>query len=153
MSASDVPISDGNTALCPNTFQPLDFEAPQPMTLSDITALVASFRKAAHAAIECGFNGIEIHGANGYIIDQFLKRSCNKRVDEYGGSVENRCRLCLEVLDAIIEVLRCSYFSCCCCCCRLHANIFNTMCFVHMRLQHGTLLQIYSDPLHTYETP
>lgn len=78
------------------------------MSASDIAALVVSFRKAARAAIECGFNGIEIHGACGYIIDQFLKSSCNKRTDEYGGTVENRCRLCLEVLDAIVAVRQCT---------------------------------------------
>lgn len=111
MSASDVPISDGTTALCPNTFQPLEFEAPRAMHESDIKNLVGSFQKAARAAIECGFDGIEIHGANGYVIDQFLKSSCNKRTDAYGGSVKNRCRFCLEILDAISQV----QFSPCCC--------------------------------------
>ena len=104
VSASSVPISDGSTALCPNTFQPLEFEAPRAMEMSEIANIVTSFRKAARSAVDCGFDGIEIHGANGYIIDQFLKSSCNKRTDAYGGCVANRCRFCLEVLDAIIEV-------------------------------------------------
>lgn len=112
MSASDIPITDGTTAICPNTFQPLQFEAPRPMENADITSLVQFFREGARAAIECGFDGIEVHGACGYIIDQFLKSSCNKRTDEYGGSVENRSRLCLEILDAIIEV-----------CCPLHTHV------------------------------
>ena len=74
------------------------------MEVSEIADLVESFRKAARSAVDCGFNGIEIHGANGYVIDQFLKSSCNKRTDAYGGCVANRCRFCLEVLDAIVEV-------------------------------------------------
>ena len=81
------------------------------MAVSEIADLVGTFRKAARSAVDCGFNGIEIHGGNGYVIDQFLKRSCNKRTDKYGGSVANRCRLCLEMVDAVAEVriLPCSY--------------------------------------------
>jgi N-ethylmaleimide reductase len=104
VAPSEVAISDGSTCLDPNTFQSLQFETPRALQAREIPGLVDAFRKAAAAAREVGFDGVEIHAANGYIIDQFLKTSCNKRSDEYGGSVQNRCRFCLEVLDAVIEV-------------------------------------------------
>jgi len=64
---------------------------------------VADYRRAARAAIEAGFDGVEIHAANGYLIDQFLKTGANQRTDAYGGSIENRARLLLEVTRAITE--------------------------------------------------
>ena len=72
---------------------------PKEATHDDIKRIVEDFRKGAERAKKAGFDGVELHGANGYIIDQFLRNGVNKRTDNYGGSVENRSRLCLEVLD------------------------------------------------------
>lgn len=77
---------------------------PREATLEDIKKLIADFRKGAENAKAAGFDGLELHGANGYIIDQFLRDGSNKRTDEYGGSIENRARLLFEVLDQLIEV-------------------------------------------------
>lgn len=79
-------------------------EAPEPhaLTVDEIKEVVGQYRKGAANALRAGFDGIEIHGANGYLIDQFLKDGTNKRTDEYGGSVENRARFALEVVDACI---------------------------------------------------
>ena len=81
----------------------VDVPEPRPMTIEDITSVVDQFRKAAANAIKAGFDGVEIHGANGYLIDQFLKDGANKRSDAYGGSIENRCRFALEILDAVVN--------------------------------------------------
>jgi N-ethylmaleimide reductase len=74
---------------------------PREMTLDDIDFTVADYRQAAKNAREAGFDGVEIHGANGYLIEQFLANGSNKRKDEYGGSVENRARFLFEILDAV----------------------------------------------------
>lgn len=66
---------------------------------------VQLFARAAVNAVEAGFDGVEVHGANGYLVDQFLQDVCNNRTDEYGGSIENRCRFALEILDAIVNAL------------------------------------------------
>ncbi len=66
--------------------------------------MVAKFQKAAENAKMAGFDGIQIHAGNGFIIDQFLRNGCNKRTDEYGGSYENRCRLLMEILEAVLKV-------------------------------------------------
>ena len=70
----------------------------------EIAGIVADYAHAARCAQRAGFDGVEIHGANGYLIDQFLRDGTNKRVDAYGGSVENRMRFALEVTDAILNV-------------------------------------------------
>jgi N-ethylmaleimide reductase len=80
------------------------FVAPRALELEEIPGIVEYFRLGAENAIIAGFDGIEIHGANGYLLDQFLEDSTNKREDEYGGSIENRARLLLEVTDAITSV-------------------------------------------------
>ena len=79
-------------------------EVPKACTKEDIQRIVADFRRGAENAKKSGFDGIEIHGSNGYIVDQFLKESSNQRDDEYGGSFENRARFLFEVLDQILEV-------------------------------------------------
>lgn len=79
-------------------------DEPEVLTVDGIKAVVEEFRKAAEMAKEAGFDGIEIHGANGYLVDQFLRDSSNKRTDQYGGSIENRCRFPLEVVQAVISV-------------------------------------------------
>ena len=71
------------------------------MTRQAIGEVIGSFARAARAARECGFDGVEIHGAHGYLLDEFLWDQSNRRTDEYGGSLENRARLSLEVVDAI----------------------------------------------------
>ena len=72
--------------------------------MSEIADVVAAFRKGAENARLAGFDGVEVHGANGYLLDQFLQDSSNQRTDIYGGSLENRARLMLEVTDACVEV-------------------------------------------------
>ena len=83
------------------TFTPTS--VPRALALAEIPGIVADYRRAARAAIEAGFDGVEIHAANGYLIDQFLKTGANQRTDAYGGSIENRARLLLEVTRAITE--------------------------------------------------
>ena len=78
---------------------------PREMTQQDITRVVNDFANAAKRAIEAGFNGIEIHGGNGYLIDQFLRTNSNKRTDNYGGTRENRLRFLLDVVDAVIAAV------------------------------------------------
>lgn len=81
-----------------------EFSTPKEMTKEDIKRTIEEFRSAAISAKECGFDGVDIHGAFGYLIDQFLTSGSNKRTDEYGGSVENRSRFALEVIEAVIDV-------------------------------------------------
>jgi N-ethylmaleimide reductase len=80
------------------------YPVPRALDLEEIPGIVAAYRKGAENAKLAGFDGVEIHGANGYLLDQFLQDGTNKRTDAYGGPVENRARLMLEVTDAVIEV-------------------------------------------------
>ncbi|WP_411827204.1 alkene reductase [Luteolibacter sp. AS25] len=77
---------------------------PRELSDEEIPGIVAGFKKAAENAKAAGFDGIEIHGANGYLIDEFLRDGANKRSGAYGGSIENRCRFLMEVLAAVTEV-------------------------------------------------
>lgn len=77
---------------------------PRALETSEIAGIVEAYRVGAENAKLAGFDGVEVHGANGYLIDQFLQDSTNKRTDQYGGSIENRARLALEVVDAITTV-------------------------------------------------
>jgi len=87
------------------TYQGLvDFVQPRALQLDELPALVADYAQAARNALEAGFDGVEVHAANGYLLDQFLRDSTNHRQDAYGGSVANRARLLLEVVDAVIKV-------------------------------------------------
>lgn len=81
-----------------------NFETPRALELHEIPGIIEDYRKGAENAKAAGFDGVEIHGANGYLLDQFLQDGTNKRTDEYGGPIENRARLMLEVLDAVISV-------------------------------------------------
>lgn len=81
-----------------------EYVTPRALETSEIPGIVEAYRKGAENAKEAGFDGVEIHGANGYLLDQFLQDSTNKRNDAYGGSIENRARLMLEVTDAVISV-------------------------------------------------
>ena len=82
----------------------LDFEIPRALELKEMPDIVEQYRQAAINAKQAGFDGVEIHAANGYLLDQFLKDGTNKRDDSYGGSIENRVRLVLEVTHAVTEV-------------------------------------------------
>ena len=81
-----------------------DYETPKAMTETDIARLLKEFKQAAQNAKAAGFDGIEIHSANGYLLDQFLQDKTNHRNDQYGGSVENRIRLLGEVIEAVSTV-------------------------------------------------
>ena len=80
------------------------FETPRALASEEIPAVVAEFAAAARNAQEAGFDGVELHGANGYLIEQFLRDSTNRRTDRYGGSAENRCRFALEAVEAVVKV-------------------------------------------------
>jgi 2,4-dienoyl-CoA reductase-like NADH-dependent reductase (Old Yellow Enzyme family) len=80
------------------------YPVPRALETSEIAGVVAAYKKAAENAKKAGFDGVQIHGANGYLLDQFLQTKTNQRTDQYGGPVENRARLMLEVTDAVIEV-------------------------------------------------
>jgi 2,4-dienoyl-CoA reductase-like NADH-dependent reductase (Old Yellow Enzyme family) len=80
------------------------FETPRALETEEIADIVEAYRHGAENAKAAGFDGVEIHGANGYLLDQFLQSSTNQRSDQYGGSLENRARLLLEVTDAVIGV-------------------------------------------------
>ncbi len=81
-----------------------EYVTPRALALAEIPAIIEAYRKGAENAKQAGFDGVEIHGANGYLLDQFLQDSTNRRSDAYGGSIENRARLLLEVTDAAISV-------------------------------------------------
>jgi N-ethylmaleimide reductase len=100
VSASAIPMP-GHASL---TRPQLPYETPRALETAEVAEVVEAFRKGAENAKAAGFDGVEIHGANGYLIDQFLQDSTNKRTDRYGGSLENRARLMLEVADAAISV-------------------------------------------------
>ena len=80
------------------------FVTPRALQTNEIALVIEAYRKGAENARLAGFDGVEIHGANGYLLDQFLQDSTNQRTDQYGGSIENRARLMLEVTDAVISV-------------------------------------------------
>lgn len=84
-------------------FQPL--VTPRSLETDEVVGIVGDYRRAALNAIEAGFDGIEIHGANGYLIDQFLRDKTNRRTDRYGGGIENRSRFLLEVVDAVVDAV------------------------------------------------
>jgi len=80
------------------------FETPRALENSEIPTIIEEFKQGAKNAKEAGFDGVEVHGANGYLLDQFLQDGSNTRNDNYGGSIENRARLLLEVVDEAISV-------------------------------------------------
>lgn len=83
---------------------PVEFSTPRALALDEILAIIEEFREGAARARRAGFDGVEIHGANGYLPDQFLQDGTNQRTDEYGGSIKNRARFMLDVTDAAISV-------------------------------------------------
>ena len=111
---SDPIFLDGALPVAPSAIKPAghvslvrpkkDYVTPRALTTSEVKVIVQDYRQAALNAKQAGFDGVELHGANGYLIDQFLQSKTNQRDDEYGGSLENRARLLLEVIDQLIEV-------------------------------------------------
>jgi 2,4-dienoyl-CoA reductase-like NADH-dependent reductase (Old Yellow Enzyme family) len=89
----------------PSLLRPMrPFVTPRALERDEIPGVIEAYRKGAENAQRAGFDGVEIHGANGYLLDQFLQDSTNLRTDDYGGSIENRARLMLEVTDAVVSV-------------------------------------------------
>ncbi|RFB80901.1 alkene reductase [Methylovirgula sp. 4M-Z18] len=105
---------DGDLPVAPSAIAPegrvslvrpeTSYVTPRALETSEIPGIIEAYRKGAENARRAGFDGVEIHGANGYLLDQFLHDGSNKRTDQYGGSIENRARLMLEVTDAVISV-------------------------------------------------
>lgn len=83
----------------------LDMPAPKTMSIEDIKSTIQEYVNASKLAIEAGFDGVELHGANGYLIDQFINTASNKRTDQYGGSMENRTRFAIEVAEAVANAI------------------------------------------------
>jgi N-ethylmaleimide reductase len=103
VAPSAVPISpDFKTATADGKVVP--YETPRALETSEIPGVVDAYREAAGNALRCGFDGVEVHGANGYLIEQFLQSHTNLRTDRYGGGIENRVRFLMEVTEAVIEV-------------------------------------------------
>ena len=101
-----VPVSSTTKPANGKTFTAQGFEqvsTPRALRTDEIPRLIADYRQAARNAIEAGFDGVEVHGANGYLLEQFMRDSINDRTDAYGGSRENRARLVVEVMTAIAE--------------------------------------------------
>ncbi len=111
---SDPIFLNGETPVAPSVVRPgghlslvrpmKEFVTPRALATEEISGIVEVYRTGAQNALAAGFDGVELHGANGYLLDQFLQDSTNRRTDEYGGSVENRARLMLQVTDAAISV-------------------------------------------------
>jgi N-ethylmaleimide reductase len=101
VAPSAIPIT-GDEVHTPEGKKP--YVTPRELRDDEIPGIVAGFKKAAENAKAAGFDGVEVHGANGYLLDEFLRDGSNKRSGSYGGSIENRARLMLEVLDAVISV-------------------------------------------------
>ncbi|HEV7813502.1 MAG TPA: alkene reductase [Janthinobacterium sp.] len=111
---SDPSLLDGDAPVAPSAIAAKGdvsllrpqrpYPVPRALDAEELPGVVAAYRKGAENARKAGFDGVEIHGANGYLLDQFLQDSTNQRNDAYGGSIENRARLMLEVTDACIAV-------------------------------------------------
>jgi N-ethylmaleimide reductase len=102
-----VPVSASAIAIGDEVHTPegkLPYTVPHALTLDEIPAIITGFKQAAINAKAAGFDGVEVHGANGYLLDQFLRDGNNQRTDNYGGAIENRARLLLQVLQATIDV-------------------------------------------------
>lgn len=104
LPGGQAPVSSTSRAANSKTFLQGGFapvSAPRALRSDEIPGIVESYRVAARRALEAGFDGVEVHGANGYLIEQFLRDSANDRSDAYGGSIENRTRLLREVVQAV----------------------------------------------------
>lgn len=111
---SDPSLLDGDLPVAPSAIQPAGhvsllrpmrpYVTPRALDITEIPAIIEAYRQGAENAKKAGFDGVEVHGANGYLLDQFLEDKTNKRTDAYGGPVENRARFMLEVVDAAVDV-------------------------------------------------
>lgn len=103
-----LPVAPSAIAPAGKSFTPLfqlvPFETPRALEIQEIPGIIKAYRDGARNALDAGFDGVELHAANGYLIEQFLHSTTNRREDAYGGSVENRARLLFEVITALIEV-------------------------------------------------
>lgn len=104
ISSTSKPISKKWKILMPDATY-VAYPEPRPLAAHEIPEVVEDYRVAAINAIEAGFDGIEIHGAHGYLLDQFMKDGINDRTDEYGGSLENRCKFILQVVQAVAAAI------------------------------------------------
>ena len=105
MPDGSLPVGPSAIAIAGAVYMPdfsfADYQTPRALDGEEMPAIVESFRQAALNAMEAGFDGVELHAANGYLLNQFLEDGSNQRTDRYGGSYENRCRLLLEVVEAV----------------------------------------------------
>lgn len=97
-------IAPGEELALTASEEEVPFVVPRALSTAEIPGIIAQYRQAAENALKAGADGVEIHGASGYLLDQFLQDNCNQRTDAYGGSIENRARLLMEVTAAAIEV-------------------------------------------------
>jgi N-ethylmaleimide reductase len=102
VAPSAVPIADLKTGTADGKAVP--YETPRALETSEIPGVIDAYRQAAKNALAAGFDGVEVHGANGYLIEQFLQSHTNLRTDQYGGSIPNRVRFLMEVTRAVVEV-------------------------------------------------
>jgi N-ethylmaleimide reductase len=102
VAPSAVPIADLKTGTADGKAVP--YETPRALETGEIPGVIDAYRQAADNALKAGFDGVEVHGANGYLIEQFLQSHTNLRTDQYGGSIENRVRFLMEVTKAVAEV-------------------------------------------------
>lgn len=108
-------LLNGETPVAPSAIKPagkaftfqglVDYVEPRALDASELPGIVADYVQAAKNALKAGFDGVEIHSANGYLLDQFLRDGSNKRTDNYGGSIENRARLLMEVTKAVVSAI------------------------------------------------
>jgi N-ethylmaleimide reductase len=103
VAPSAVPISPELTTMTADG-KPASYETPRALETSEIEGVIDGYRQGARNALKAGFDGVEIHGANGYLVEQFLQSRTNLRTDRYGGPIENRTRFLLEITQAVIEV-------------------------------------------------
>ncbi len=111
---SDPIFLNGELPVAPSAIKPeghvslvrpiKEYVTPRALEAQEVKDIVRDYKKAAQNAKDAGFDGVEVHAANGYLIDQFLQTKTNKRADEYGGSLKNRARFLLEITDALLEV-------------------------------------------------
>lgn len=109
-------LPEGATALAPSAIKAAgqmwtdqegmkDFEVPKAMSSEELSSTIAEYEQSAILAVKAGFDGVELHAANGYLLEQFISPVSNQRTDEYGGSIENRCRFVLEVVDKVVAAI------------------------------------------------
>ncbi len=104
VAPSAVPITGNGMMAMTADGKMVPYETPRALETGEVKEIVEAFRQAASNAMKAGFDGVEIHGANGYLLEQFLQSHTNLRTDRYGGSIENRARLLMEITQAAIEV-------------------------------------------------